>query len=71
MAEIGVFQLREAARDCAEGDPDMTCRKLEVDPAAVKEAMEGMGIGMSPQDRGTLAIALLAGIKAGREAERV
>lgn len=60
--------LVTANRYVAGRDPDQVCAELDLDPAGVREAMEGLGFGRSEEVRGTIAIALLVGIRAGREA---
>lgn len=50
--------------------PDDLCAELGVDAAGVREAMEGLGLGLSEQARGTIAIALFIGIKAGQESKK-
>jgi hypothetical protein len=61
--------LRQAADAVAKPDDiTATCEELGVDPFAIKGAANGLGIHQTPEVVGLLAIAILMGIKVGREA---
>jgi len=67
---IDTDTLYRISQEVSTDDPDRVCAALDVDPAAVRAAVEGLAHPLGDREAmlGAIVIALLVGIRAGREA---